>query len=37
MLLRQAALSFALWTGRDAPVEAMRAALRAELGDVTDA
>jgi shikimate dehydrogenase len=37
MLLRQAALSFALWTGRNAPVEAMRAALRAELGDGTDA
>jgi shikimate dehydrogenase len=37
MLLRQAALSFALWTGRDAPVEVMRDALRAELGPETDA
>ena len=37
MLLRQAALSFALWTGRDAPVEVMRNALRSELGDSTDA
>jgi shikimate dehydrogenase len=31
VLLRQAALSFSLWTGRDAPVEVMRAALVAEL------
>jgi shikimate dehydrogenase len=37
MLLRQAALSFVLWTGRDAPVEAMRKALRGELGDGIDA
>ena len=37
MLLRQAALSFALWTDRDAPVEAMRSALRRELGPETDA
>jgi shikimate dehydrogenase len=37
MLLRQAALSFALWTGREAPVEAMRDALRRELGDGVDA
>ncbi|HEX7173246.1 MAG TPA: shikimate dehydrogenase [Candidatus Limnocylindria bacterium] len=37
MLLRQAALSFALWTGRDAPVEVMRDALRRELGEGTDA
>lgn len=37
MLLRQAALSFALWTGRAAPVEAMRAALRRELGQDSDA
>ena len=33
VLLRQAALSFSLWTGRDAPVEVMRAALVAELGN----
>lgn len=31
MLLRQAASSFTLWTGRVAPVEAMRTALRTEL------
>lgn len=37
MLLRQAALSFALWTDRDAPVAVMRDALRAELGPETDA
>ena len=37
MLLRQAALSFALWTDRDAPVEVMRDALRSELGPETDA
>lgn len=37
MLLRQAALSFVLWTGRDAPVEAMRQALRTELGGEIDA
>jgi shikimate dehydrogenase len=37
MLLRQAALSFALWTGRDAPVGVMRDALRLELGPETDA
>jgi shikimate 5-dehydrogenase len=37
MLLRQAALSFALWTDRDAPVEVMRDALRRELGPETDA
>ncbi len=36
MLLRQAALSFALWTGREAPLEPMRTALRAELGDGAD-
>jgi shikimate dehydrogenase len=30
-LLRQAALSFTLWTGRDAPIETMRDALTAEL------
>lgn len=37
VLLRQAALSFAMWTGRQPPVDAMRAALRAELGGGTDA
>ena len=37
MLLRQAAASFELWTGRKAPVDVMRAALRAELGPHTDA
>ena len=37
MLLRQAAASFALWTRRDAPIDVMRAALRAELGPETDA
>lgn len=31
MLLRQAAASFELWTGRPAPFEVMRAALQAEL------
>lgn len=31
MLLRQAAASFELWTGRSAPVEVMRAALEREL------
>lgn len=36
MLLRQAALSFALWTGREAPIQVMRDALRAELGPETD-
>jgi len=33
VLLRQAALSFSLWTGREAPVEVMRAALVTELGN----
>ena len=37
MLLCQAALSFSLWTGRDAPLEAMREALRVELGEHGDA
>lgn len=37
MLLRQAALSFELWTGVAAPVEVMRDALLAELGPETDA
>ncbi len=37
VLLRQAALSFALWTGSSAPVEAMRSALVAELGADADA
>lgn len=36
MLLRQAAASFALWTGRDAPMEVMRDALRNELGPDAD-
>ena len=37
VLLRQAAASFELWTGRGAPVEAMRTALTHELGAITDA
>ena len=37
MLLRQAAASFELWTGRTAPLAVMRQALRAELGPQTDA
>jgi shikimate dehydrogenase len=37
MLLRQAVLSFELWTGRDAPVEVMAEALRDELGADADA
>ncbi|MBW3613384.1 MAG: shikimate dehydrogenase [Chloroflexi bacterium] len=37
MLLRQAAASFALWTGHPAPIDVMRDALRAELGPETDA
>ena len=37
VLLRQAAASFELWTGRDAPIEAMRDALHGELGRSTDA
>jgi shikimate dehydrogenase len=37
MLLRQAALSFSLWTGREAPVDVMRQALREQLGDAVDA
>jgi shikimate dehydrogenase len=37
VLLRQAAASFALWTGRTAPIEGMRAALHAELGPESDA
>lgn len=32
VLLRQAALSFSLWTGREAPIDVMRDALRRELG-----
>lgn len=36
MLLRQAALSFAVWANREAPIEAMRAALRTELGPGAD-
>jgi shikimate dehydrogenase len=37
ILLRQAALSFGLWTGRQAPVSVMRDALRGELGAGIDA
>ncbi len=37
VLLRQAALSFGLWTGREAPVAVMRDALRNELGAGIDA
>lgn len=37
MLLRQAAASFSLWTGRDAPVEVMREALEREIGSGSDA
>lgn len=37
VLLRQAAASFALWTGRSAPLEAMRRALDIELGGAFDA
>jgi shikimate dehydrogenase len=37
VLLRQAALSFELWTGGAAPVGAMRRGLEAELGVATDA
>lgn len=36
-LLRQAALSFSLWTAAPAPLDVMRAALRAELGAGIDA
>jgi shikimate dehydrogenase len=36
MLLRQAAASFELWTGRQAPLELMRDALRGELGIASD-
>jgi len=34
VLLRQAAASFTLWTGRDAPVPVMREALERELAGV---
>ena len=37
MLLRQAAASFALWTGREAPIEVMREALERELVGATHA
>jgi len=37
MLLRQAALSFTLWTDREAPVDVMRNALLGELGHGADA
>ena len=36
MLLRQAALSFSIWADREAPIDAMRAALRTELGPGAD-
>lgn len=36
MLLRQAALSFSIWAEREAPIEAMREALRRELGPGAD-
>jgi shikimate dehydrogenase len=36
VLLRQAALSFTLWTGLPAPLHAMRDALRGELGSAAD-
>jgi shikimate dehydrogenase len=36
VLLRQAALSFTLWTDRDAPISVMRDALRGELGPGAD-
>jgi shikimate dehydrogenase len=35
MLIYQGAASFELWTGRDAPVDAMRSAARAALGEAT--
>jgi shikimate dehydrogenase len=37
MLVQQGALAFALWTGTEAPVDAMRAAARAELATRTAA
>jgi shikimate dehydrogenase len=37
VLLRQAVLSFGLWTGRQAPIDVMRDALRSELGAGIDA
>ncbi|MGH2429042.1 MAG: shikimate dehydrogenase family protein [Candidatus Limnocylindria bacterium] len=37
MLLRQAAASFLLWTGQEAPLDVMRDALHDELGPRTDA
>lgn len=36
MLLRQAALSFSIWAEREAPIDAMREALRGELGPGAD-
>jgi shikimate 5-dehydrogenase len=36
MLLGQAARSFTLWTGLEAPLDAMREALRSELGAAAD-
>jgi shikimate dehydrogenase len=37
VLLRQGAASFALWTGREAPLDVMREALERELGATVDA
>lgn len=37
VLLRQAALSFSLWTNRDAPIDVMREALRRELRSTANA
>ena len=37
VLLRQGAASFALWTGREAPLDVMREALERELGVTVDA
>lgn len=37
MLFRQAVASFQLWAGHDAPLDAMRGALHAELGPEADA
>ncbi|WP_337176379.1 shikimate dehydrogenase [Paludisphaera sp.] len=36
MFLRQAALQFKIYTGQDAPIEAMRGALKRKLGSVKD-
>ena len=36
MFLRQAALQFKLYTGQEAPLEVMRAALRRKLGPIRE-